>query len=167
MRPFLPRPCALCVRPPEAGRGASFTPFGGERLREFARGFYLSKEWRRTRAYIVARDHGLCVKCGRPGEIVHHKEHLTPENINTPEIALGENNLELWPGSRRRKRRDRPRPRRAERAKKNDVTRAHYGRIAALCGVSRKEALLMPPGELFDMWELWLRARGKKAVQDD
>ncbi len=45
--------------------------------------------------YIVARDHGLCVKCGRPGEIVHHKEHLTPENINTPEIALGENNLEL------------------------------------------------------------------------
>ena len=29
------------------------------------------------------------------GEIVHHKEHLTPENINTPEIALGENNLEL------------------------------------------------------------------------
>ena len=73
----------------------------------------------------------------------------------------------LWPGSRRRKRRDRPRPRRAERAKKNDVTRAHYGRIAALCGVSRKEALLMPPGELFDMWELWLRARGKKAVQDD
>lgn len=64
-------------------------------MREFARGFYLSKEWRRARAYIVARDHGLCVKCGRPGEIVHHKEHLTPENINTPEIALGENNLEL------------------------------------------------------------------------
>ena len=47
------------------------------------------------------------------------------------------------------------------------MTRAHYGRIAALCGVYRKEALLMPPGELFDMWELWLRARGKKAVQDD
>ena len=66
-------------------------------MREFARGFYLSKEWRRTRAYIVARDHGLCVKCGRPGEIVHHKEHLTPENINTPEIALGENNLEFKP----------------------------------------------------------------------
>ena len=30
-----------------------------------------------------------------------------------------------------------------------------------------ERALLMPPGELFDMWELWLRARGKKAVQDD
>ena len=64
-------------------------------MREFAREFYLSKEWRRVRAYIVERDHGLCVKCGPPGEIVHHKEHLTPENIDDPEIALGEDNLEL------------------------------------------------------------------------
>lgn len=64
-------------------------------MREFAREFYLSKAWRRVRAYIFARDHGLCVKCGRPGEIVHHKEHLTPTNIVNPEIALGEDNLEL------------------------------------------------------------------------
>lgn len=27
--------------------------------------------------------------------LVHHKTHLTPENINDPEIALGEDNLEL------------------------------------------------------------------------
>ena len=90
---------------------------------------------------------------------------ITPSEIAA--LKLRRYGARLWPGSRRRKRRDRPRPRRADRAKKNDVTRAHYGRIAALCGVSRKEALLMPPGELFDMWELWLRARGKKAVQDD
>lgn len=64
-------------------------------MREFARAFYLSKEWRRARAYIFERDHGLCVKCGRPGEIVHHKQHLMPENINDPMIALGEDNLEL------------------------------------------------------------------------
>lgn len=64
-------------------------------MREFAREFYLSKEWRRVRAYIVERDMGLCVKCGRPGDIVHHKEHLTPDNIGNPEIALGEDNLEL------------------------------------------------------------------------
>jgi 5-methylcytosine-specific restriction endonuclease McrA len=38
---------------------------------------------------------GLCVRCGRPGEIVHHKIHLTPQNINDPSIALGEDNLEL------------------------------------------------------------------------
>ncbi len=64
-------------------------------MREFAREFYLSKEWRRVRAYIMERDAGLCVRCGRPGEIVHHKEHLTPENIGDPAIALGEDNLEL------------------------------------------------------------------------
>ena len=30
-----------------------------------------------------------------PGEIVHHKIHLTPDNINVPEIALSWDNLEL------------------------------------------------------------------------
>lgn len=64
-------------------------------MREFARSFYLSKAWRNTREYIFARDMGLCVRCGKPGEIVHHKIHLTPENINNPDIALSADNLEL------------------------------------------------------------------------
>jgi 5-methylcytosine-specific restriction endonuclease McrA len=64
-------------------------------VREFAREFYLSKEWRRVRAYIVDRDVGLCVKCGAPGVIVHHKTPLSPANINDPEITLSEDNLEL------------------------------------------------------------------------
>lgn len=64
-------------------------------MREFAKAFYLSPQWRRARELIFRRDHGLCVRCGRPGEIVHHKTHLTPENISDPEIALGEDNLEL------------------------------------------------------------------------
>lgn len=64
-------------------------------MREFAKAFYLSKEWRRVRAYVLARDAGLCVRCGAIGEIVHHKQHLTPENISDPAITLGEENLEL------------------------------------------------------------------------
>lgn len=64
-------------------------------MREFAKSFYLSKEWRRARAYVFNRDGGLCVKCGALGEIVHHRKHLTPENISDPEIALDESNLEL------------------------------------------------------------------------
>lgn len=64
-------------------------------MRDFAKAFYLSKEWRRARAYVFNRDAGLCVRCGALGEIVHHKEHLTPQNISNPEIALGEDNLEL------------------------------------------------------------------------
>lgn len=64
-------------------------------MREFARSFYASKEWRQTREFIFQRDKGLCVRCGRPGEIVHHKIHLTPENIDDPTVTLNEDNLEL------------------------------------------------------------------------
>ena len=64
-------------------------------MREFAREFYQSAAWRKTREYIYKRDMGLCVRCGRPGEIVHHKIYLTPQNINNPNISLSEDNLEL------------------------------------------------------------------------
>lgn len=64
-------------------------------MREFARAFYLSKEWRKVREYIFIHDGGLCARCGKLGEIVHHRQHLTPENISEPEIALGAGNLEL------------------------------------------------------------------------
>lgn len=37
---------------------------------------------------------GLCVRCGKPGEIVHHKIYLTPENIGNPDISLNPDNLE-------------------------------------------------------------------------
>lgn len=64
-------------------------------MQDFARKFYLSKAWRSTREYIYKRDIGLCVRCGKPGEIVHHKIHLTPQNIDNPSITLNEDNLEL------------------------------------------------------------------------
>lgn len=64
-------------------------------MRDFAKAFYLSPQWRRTREYIYQRDAGLCVKCGRPGEIVHHRTPLTPDNLSNAAIAFGEDNLEL------------------------------------------------------------------------
>ena len=64
-------------------------------MREFAKEFYRSSEWRSMRAYVFKRDFGLCKRCGAPGKIVHHKTYLTPENIHDPLIALGEDNLEL------------------------------------------------------------------------
>lgn len=42
---------------------------------------------------------GLCERClargvVTPAEIVHHKIHLTPENVHDPNIALSWDNLE-------------------------------------------------------------------------
>ena len=63
-------------------------------MRDFAKAFYQSKAWKDTREYVFKRDMGLCVRCGAPGEIVHHKQHLTPKNINNAEITLSADNLE-------------------------------------------------------------------------
>lgn len=63
-------------------------------MQEWAKKFYLSPEWRRVRDNVFKRDFGLCVRCGAPGEIVHHKTHLTPRNINDPFISLNPKNLE-------------------------------------------------------------------------
>jgi len=43
--------------------------------REFAKAFYKSAAWKKTREYIFNKYHGLCVNCGNPGEEVHHKRH--------------------------------------------------------------------------------------------
>lgn len=66
--------------------------------REFAEPFYKSSAWQKCRAaYILHRksvDGGMCETCHeKPGYIVHHKEELTSENINDPDIALGFDNL--------------------------------------------------------------------------
>lgn len=63
-------------------------------MKDYAKSFYLSAAWRNTRNAILKRDMGLCVRCGKPGVIVHHKIHITPENINDPDISLSADNLE-------------------------------------------------------------------------
>lgn len=67
--------------------------------KEFARAFYDSKQWRKSRkAYIAKRisiDGGLCEECSeRLGYMVHHTVALTPDNINNPEVSLNHNLLE-------------------------------------------------------------------------
>lgn len=68
--------------------------------KEFTGGFYLSKAWRTTRNAYVKSVGGLCEECLSkglyvPGEIVHHKIELTPDNINNPDVTLNFNNLKL------------------------------------------------------------------------
>ena len=64
-------------------------------MKEWAKSFYKSKAWRDCREAFFVSKHGLCERCGRPGKTVHHKAHLTPENINDPNITLSWDNLEL------------------------------------------------------------------------
>ena len=75
-------------------RGARRAP-GVVAMKPWARWFYKSKAWKRTREAYIAYRHGLCERCGAGGKIVHHRVHLTPENIHDPAVTLNFENLEL------------------------------------------------------------------------
>jgi hypothetical protein len=62
--------------------------------KEFAKPFYNSKEWKECRKAYIISVFGVCERCGRAGYIVHHKEKLTPENINNPDVTLNFKKLE-------------------------------------------------------------------------
>lgn len=69
-------------------------------MKEFAKGFYKSKAWQATRDAYAASVGGLCEDClargiYKAGEIVHHKQALTPENIGDPSVTLAWDNLRL------------------------------------------------------------------------
>lgn len=69
-------------------------------MKEFAASFYKSKAWQHCRSAYAKSVGGLCEQClkrgmVRPGDIVHHKVKLTPDNINDPAVTLAWNNLEL------------------------------------------------------------------------
>lgn len=60
----------------------------------WAKKFYASAAWLNLRDQVLQRDCFLCVRCGNPGSIVHHKVYLTAQNISDPYIALNADNLE-------------------------------------------------------------------------
>ena len=69
-------------------------------MKDYARQFYNSKQWERTRKAYAQSVDGLCERCIRkgiyvPGKIVHHKTYLTESNIRNESISLSFDNLEL------------------------------------------------------------------------
>lgn len=46
------------------------------------------------------------------------------------------------------------------------MTRAHYIRMGVAAGLSKKDTLLSTPGEVGDLWELYLQTRGVKRKQE-
>lgn len=61
--------------------------------REFSKAFYNSTVWKKTAKIYKESVFSVCEKCRREGHIVHHKIHLTPFNINDPNITLSFDNL--------------------------------------------------------------------------
>lgn len=47
------------------------------------------------------------------------------------------------------------------------MTRAHYIRMGVAAGLSKKDTLLSTPGEVGDLWELYLQARGVKREPEE
>lgn len=69
-------------------------------MKAFAKAFYKSKAWQNTRKSYAASVGGLCEEClkkgiYKAGEIVHHKQALTLENIDDPSVTLAWGNLKL------------------------------------------------------------------------
>lgn len=68
--------------------------------KEWAKAFYNSQKWKDTRDGYYRSINGLCERCLKdnkitPGEIVHHKTYITPNNINDINITLNWDNLML------------------------------------------------------------------------
>lgn len=69
-------------------------------MKQYAEKFYKSKAWQRARDSYSRSKCGLCEECLArgsitAGEIVHHIQPITQENISNPEITLGWDNLRL------------------------------------------------------------------------
>lgn len=69
-------------------------------MKEYAKTFYKSQAWKDTRAAYAKSKGYLCEVClakgvYRSGDIVHHKIHLSPENIADPSVSLNWDNLQL------------------------------------------------------------------------
>jgi len=69
-------------------------------MKEYAKGFYKSQAWKKCREAYARSVGGLCERClgrglYRAGEIVHHREHISPENITDPAVLLDWGNLQL------------------------------------------------------------------------
>lgn len=68
-------------------------------MKKYAEKFYKSENWQSCRENYIRKVGGLCERCLEkglyvPAIIVHHKVHISPNNINDPAVTLCHDNLE-------------------------------------------------------------------------
>lgn len=61
--------------------------------KDYAKAFYNSSAWVKCRDGFMKSRHYICERCGGVAIIAHHKNPITPENIDDPYIALNWDNL--------------------------------------------------------------------------
>lgn len=61
--------------------------------KEYAKDFYNSSAWKKTRMAYISSKFYICEECGKPAEMVHHIVPITPKNISDPKITLSFENL--------------------------------------------------------------------------
>lgn len=61
---------------------------------DYAKSFYTSKQWIECRTGYMQSQHYICERCNDIAVICHHKDYITPGNIDDPNITLNWMNLE-------------------------------------------------------------------------
>jgi len=65
--------------------------------KDYARPFYDSKEWRKTREAYLQSQHYICERCGGAASVVHHIRYIKPCNV---ELGQSESRLRKVPRGR-------------------------------------------------------------------
>jgi len=60
----------------------------------FAKAFYEGRQWKQCRCAFMKSNNYICDRCGGLATIVHHKTHITVENIHNQDVTLNWNNLQ-------------------------------------------------------------------------
>lgn len=60
---------------------------------DYARPFYDSQQWRKTREAYLHSQNYICEGCGGAASLVHHIERIRPWNVADPDITLNWENL--------------------------------------------------------------------------
>ena len=62
-------------------------------MKDYAKGFYRTKQWQSVRDFVMSRDARLCQDCLKEGRITMAVIPITKDNIKDPEITLNPDNL--------------------------------------------------------------------------